>query len=175
MTVEATRRLNEVDLEAVGQLVGAIQADPAKAQTHWAAHVTWAGGFRSEAKVRDFSPVPSDEPPGLGGTDTAPNPVEQLLGALGNCLAVGYAANASVAGIEIRDLQIHLRGDVDLHVFLGLSEGHAGFESISAEVTLDSPASPEQLEQLHATVVATSPVGHTLRNAVPVDVALVAP
>lgn len=172
MTVAATSRLNDVDLEAVGGLVQAIQADPAKAQTTWAAHVTWNGAFASESRVRDFAPTPSDEPPGLGGTDTAPNPVEQLLGALGNCLAVGYAANASVAGIELQDLRVDVKGDVDLHVFLGLDEGHAGFESISATVHIDSDAPREQLEELHRKVVASSPVGHTIQRAVPLDITL---
>lgn len=121
--------------------------------------------------VRGFAPIASDEPPALGG-DTAPNPVEQLLGALGNCLAVGYAANATVAGIEIRDLRIDLQGDLDLRVFLGLAAGHAGFDAIRATVTLDSPAPRAELEALHTAVLASSPVGHTLRNAVPVEVTL---
>ncbi len=46
---------------------------------------------------------------------------EQLLGALGNCLAVGYAANATGAGITINDLSVDLQGDLDLHTFLGLN------------------------------------------------------
>lgn len=172
MSTTASSRLNDVDLEAVGSLVQAIQADPAKARTSWAAHVTWQRGFASEARVRTFEPARSDEPAGLGGGDTAPNPVEQLLGALGNCLAVGYAANASVAGIALDDLRIDLEGDVDLHVFLGLGEGHAGFDTIEATVTIDSPAPRADLEALHAKVLASSPVGHTLRSPVPVEVTL---
>jgi uncharacterized OsmC-like protein len=173
MTTDTTTRLNDVDLEAVGSLVQAVRDDATRGRTTWAARVTWRGGFASQARVRDFAPVPSDEPAGLGGGDTAPNPVEQLLGALGNCLAVGYAANATVAGITLEDVRIDVRGDVDLHVFLGLAEGHAGFDSIAASVTIDSPASREELEQLHAKVLASSPVGHTLGRAVPVDVTLV--
>ena len=126
----------------------------------------------SESRVREFAASPSDEPAALGGGDTAPNPVEQLLGALGNCLAVGYAANASVAGIELRDLRIDLQGDVDLRVFLGLAEGHAGFDAISATVHLDSDAPREQLEELHARVLDSSPVGHTLTHAVPLAITL---
>ena len=83
----------------------------------------------------------------LGGADTAPNPVEQLLGSLGNCLAVGYAANATVAGIAIRDLRIELAGDVDLHAFLGLRDGHAGFDDIRVTVHLDADASPDELRR----------------------------
>lgn len=172
MSIDSTTQLNDVDLAAVGNLVQAIQDDPAKARTTWAAHVTWKGAFASEAKIRSFEPTQSDEPSGLGGGDTAANPVEQLLGALGNCLAVGYAANASMAGIELDDLRIDLKGDVDLTVFLGLAEGHAGFNTIDAVVTIASEASREELESLHAKVLASSPVGHTLRSAVPVNVSL---
>ncbi|OLR93607.1 OsmC family protein [Actinokineospora bangkokensis] len=171
MTASA-QQLNAVDIAAVGALVEAVRADPAQARTTWAAHVTWEGGFRSAARVRRFDPVASDEPPALGGGDSAPNPVEQLLAALGNCLAVGYAANATVAGIELESLSVDVRGDVDLRVFLGLAEGHAGFDGITATVRLGTGASPEQVAALHEKVVATSPVGHTLGAAVPVDVRL---
>ena len=166
--------INNVDLESVVGLVGAIQGDPSVAATTWSATVQWGGGFRSEARIRDFTPVPSDEPAGLGGTDTAPNPVEQLLAALGNCLAVGYAANASVAGIDLTSLKIEVSGDLDLHTFLGLESGHAGFSSIEAKVAIESDAPAEALEALHAKVTATSPVGHTLGRSIPVSIDLAA-
>jgi uncharacterized OsmC-like protein len=164
--------LNSVNIAAVGDLVTAIQEEPAIADTIWKSVVEWRGGFRSESRSRDFSPVPSDEPIGLGGEDTAPNPVEQVLGAFGNCLAVGYAANATVAGIELKRLSIELEGDLDLHAFLGLREGHAGFQSINAIVTIESEAPADTIRELHAKVVATSPVGHTLSQAIPLTVEL---
>ena len=167
-----TTRLNDVDIEAVGGLAAAVVEDHAKAATTWSASVRWDGGFRSEASVREFAPIPSDEPFGLGGTDRAPNPVEQLLAALGNCLAVGYAANASVAGIELHDLRVELEGDLDLHTFLGLRDGHAGFETIRVGVHIDSDADRAALDALHQKVIATSPVGHTLATAIPVDIQL---
>ena len=95
----------------------------------------------------------------MGGSDSAPNPVEQLIGALGNCLAVGYAANASAAGITIRDLRIDLDGDLDLHAFLGLADGHAGFSAIRVAVHLDTDADEAAVAELHRRVAATSPVG----------------
>lgn len=172
MTTEATVGLNDVDLNAVGALVAAIQDDPENAETTWRATVDWRGGFRSESTVREFAPVPSDEPAGLGGSDTAANPVEQLLGALGNCLAVGYAANASAAGIALRDLRIELEGDLDLHTFLGFADGNAGYESIRATVRIESDADEAAIDELHRKVTATSPVGHTLGRPVPVDIQL---
>lgn len=168
--MSVTTSLNQVDLEAVGALVGKIQQDPEAARTTWAASVRWAGAFRSESQVRSFPPTASDEPTGLGGSDTAPNPVEQLLSALGNCLIVGYAANASAVGIAIKDLKIAVDGDVDLRSFLGLAPGHAGFSAIRVRVDLDTDADAEAVAELHRKVAASSPVGHTLQAAVPVEI-----
>jgi uncharacterized OsmC-like protein len=164
--------LNQVNLQAVGALVEEIQRQPALAKTLWRSDVRWQGAFRSEARSRDLRPVPSDEPATLGGGDTAANPVEQLLGALGNCLVVGYAANATLANIRILSLNITLEGGIDLHTFLGLGTGNAGFESIRAKVDLKTDATPERTKELHRKVVATSPVGHTLSRAVPVEIDL---
>lgn len=172
MAETATTTLNDVDLERVASLAKKIQSEPDVAETTWRADVAWKGGFRSEAKIRDFGSARSDEPDQLGGTNTGPNPVEQVLGAFGNCLAVGYAANATAMGITINHLAIKVEGDLDLHSFLGLKEGSAGFSHITAKVELDSDASPEAIQALHAKVTSTSPVGDTLSRAVPVNVEL---
>ncbi len=173
MANDSSNLLNEVDIDAVADLVGKIQEEPDVAATKWNAVVKWKGGFRSEATIREFAPIASDEPGTLGGTDSGPNPVEQILAAYGNCLAVGYAANATVAGIEIKDLSIELEGDLDLHTFLGLKEANAGYDNITVKVNIDTDASPEALQELHDKVSNTSPVGHTLGRAIPVKIELI--
>jgi uncharacterized OsmC-like protein len=166
----ADGQFNQVDPGAVGALVDKIKQRPSAAVTTWSAEVRWTGGCRSEARIRGFEPITSDEPRGIGGTNSAPNPVEQLLGALGHCLAVGYAVNASVAGITIRDLHIDLDGDLDLHTLLGLADGHAGFSAIRVTVHLDTDADDAAVAELHKKVAATSPVGQTLSKAIPVEI-----
>jgi uncharacterized OsmC-like protein len=163
-------QLNQVDPGAVGALVDKIKQRPSAALTTWSAEVRWTGACRSEARIRGFAPITSDEPRGIGGTNSAPNPVEQLLGALGNCLAVGYAVNASVAGITIRELHIDLDGDLDLHTLLGLADGHAGFSAIRVTVHLDTDADDAAVAELHKKVAASSPVGQTLSKAIPVEI-----
>ena len=44
-----------------------------------------AGGTRTSIQVRDFEPVHTDEPASLGGTNTAPSPLETVLVALVGC------------------------------------------------------------------------------------------
>jgi uncharacterized OsmC-like protein len=164
--------LNGVDLPAVAALVDTVRTTPGASATTWRAEVTWDEGFRSTARIRGFDPVRSDEPLALGGTDSAPNPVEQLLAALGNCLAVGYTANATADGITLHALRVELAGDLDLGAFLGLRPGHAGFDTISATVHLDTDADPAGVQRLHEAVVGSSPVGHTLQAAIPVAIQL---
>lgn len=171
--MSTTTVLNNVNIAAVGQLVEAIQNTPEKAQTKWGAEVVWKGGFQSEARVADRFTIQSDEPKQLGGEATAANPVEQLIASLGNCLAVGYAASATVKNIKLDEVRISLEGDIDLRTFLGLAQGNAGYESIRASVRIKSDATPEQLQELHEQVVGSSPVGHTLSRAVPVSIDLV--
>ncbi|HLU32145.1 MAG TPA: OsmC family protein [Acidimicrobiia bacterium] len=167
-----TYRLNDVDIESVAALTAACREDVAKAGTTWRAEVDWTGGFRTQSRIRDFQQV-SDEPPALGGTDTGPNPVEQLLAALGNCLAVGVAANATARGIAIDRLGIAVEGDLDLSTFLGITPGHAGFDSIRVEVEIECDADAETVEDLIQDVGDTSPVGHTLSRPIPLSITAV--
>ncbi len=165
-------KLNNVDIAAVGGLANAIVEEPSKGNTTWKATVGWDGGFRTTTRIREFAPIGTDEPAALGGTDTAPNPVEQLIGALGSCLAIGYAANATAAGIRIDNLSIDVEGDLNLEAFLGLRPGHAGYDTLRATVHIDSDADAEALEALHDKVVSTSPFGHTLSEAIDLSVVL---
>ncbi len=170
MTTATGDHLNQVDLGAVGALAEKIRQRPSAAQATFSAEVRWTGAFRSEAAIRKFAPIASDEPRGMGGTDSAPNPAEQLLAALGNCLAVGYAINASAAGITLRSLRIDVDGDLDLHPLLGLADGYPGFSAIRVAVHLDTDAGEDAVVELHAKVAATSPVGQTLSKAIPVEI-----
>lgn len=170
---ETTTNLNDVDVTTLQQLVQDYQSNPQAGRSAWSARVQWLGGFRAESQVRELAPVRADEPTWLAGTDTGPNAVEHLLGALGQCLAVGYAANATVRGIRIDALEISLRGEIDLPVFLGLAGGNAGYDRINVEVHLDADAPKDALEELHRHVLATSPVGNTLANPVQIDACLV--
>jgi uncharacterized OsmC-like protein len=155
---------NGVNAGAVVAFAQQLQSDAPAEGTPFRADVQWRGGFRNEIIVRDLPPTFADEPEILGGTNTAANPVEQILGALGSCLAIGYTAGAVARGITIDDLRIELVGSIDLPVFFGLKAGHAGYEHVDATVFLTSDASREALDALHADVFRTSPVGNTLER-----------
>ena len=80
------------------------------------------------------------------------------MAALNSCLMVGYVAGASIRGVNLEKLEIHTRGQLDLRGFLGLSDAvPPGYDSIEYEVLIKGDGSREQLEDIHRTVMKTSP------------------
>src|SRR5262245_42380435 len=122
-------------------LIEAIRQNPEVGKTVWKANTQWQGGFRSQAEIRGFT-MPLDEPTALGGSNTAPNMVEAILGAYGCCLTTGYVANAALRGIELEDVKVEIEGDLDLRGFLGLAdptEVWPGYTQIRTKVHLQAP------------------------------------
>lgn len=162
-----------VDNQALKGLISAIEQAPEKAQSQWRAETKWLGGFQSEAKIRNFT-LKMDEPTALGGTDTAPNMVEAVLGAYGCCLTTGYAMNALRRGIELEDVQVSLEGDIDLRGFFDLADtstvspGYSGIR-VKVQLAVASETDSAAVEQLHQDVLRTSPVGAILGRPIPVQ------
>ena len=71
------------------------------------------------------------------------------------------------------------RGEMDLHVFLGLvppaelnMDRLPGFKNVTARVKIDADADAKALKELHEHVVRTSPVGVTLSRPVAIKTEL---
>jgi len=155
---------------AVENLIETVKQNPKTANSIFrASSYSDQANFTVRSEVRGFI-VPIDEPRELGGNDTAPNPVELLLAALGGCQEIVYRAFAAVLGIEIERIEIHAKGHLDLHGFLGLSENvPPGFNAISFTTRIVSPASAESISQLAALVEKHCPVQDTLVRPIPVS------
>jgi len=85
--------LAPIDKNGLEQLIANGKANPKVIKTLKCKTVA-EGKFRHANYIRNLAPYIVDEPPGLLGDDTAPNPSEASLAALGSCLAVGLHANA---------------------------------------------------------------------------------
>lgn len=161
--------------EQLGGLIEAIRSSPDKGKTVWKAQTSWQGGFKSRATIprqEGGHTVPMDEPAALGGSDSAPNMVEMVLGAYGCCLTTGFVANAGMQGIKLEGVDIELEGDLGLQGFFGLKDPEQvwpGYTEVRARVNLKaSEATPEQLRELYEKVVRTSPVGCIISRPVAV-------
>ena len=161
-------RVNGLDLAALGETVEGIEQDAKKAIVGFDVTTTWTGQTRSETTVDGFTlageritrnhKIVADEPCELLGADSAPNPQELLMAAVNACMMVGYVAGASLKGINLESVEIKTRGELDLRGFLGLSDSVApGYEAINYDVRIKGNGSREQFEEIHQTVMKTSP------------------
>ena len=163
-----TERVNGLDLKALGEVVEAIGQDPGQAKVAFNVTTRWAGQTRSETLVEGYTiggervtrthKIVADEPFELLGGDSAPNPQELLMAAFNACITVGYVAGASLQGITLESLEIRTRGELDLRGFLGLSDAVApGYEAIDYQVMIKGDGSRQDYEDIHQTVMKTSP------------------
>ncbi|HZP92150.1 MAG TPA: OsmC family protein [Burkholderiales bacterium] len=149
-----------------------LAGNPEQAIAKFSVESRGKDGLYREVKIRNFH-VEVDEPPALGGTDAAPNPVEYALAALATCQEITYRLHADALGIPLNDVSVRLEGEIDLRGFFNAAEGvRPGYQRIRGTVEFDSPASPEQLAKLKAAVDAHCPVLDLFRNATPVQIAI---
>lgn len=169
--------LNGIDTTALNAFTNNVQGDPRQGEIRFAVQSHWLGGTRSAATVREYRlggatherdfTIHADEPTELLGHNEAPNPQELLLAALNACMIVGFAANAALMGIELNALEIRTRGALDLRGFLGLDAAvNPGYDAVSVDVIIRSAAEQQQLEQLFAQVLDTSPNFNNFRRSI---------
>jgi len=155
---------------ALMKTIAGIQGNGGAAKVVFRADTRLEEDVRCSARVREFAPIMIDEPPELGGQDSAANPVELLLVALGACQEIMYSAYAAVMDIPLDQVQVNLRGYLDLRGLFGMDENvPAGYQKIVFETRVDSPADPEALRNLVRTVERHCPVLDTLARAVQVS------
>lgn len=176
--------VNGINTDALRGAIEAISQDPAKGMTRWQVATNWTGGARSETRVtsgviggqriaKDFS-IHIDEPLELCGTNQHANPQETLFAALNACMMLGYTALCALEGIDLEELRIETEGDIDLRGFLGISaDVKPGYDHIRYTVHIKGNGTPEQFEQIHRTVMATSPNYFNVRNPIPLQSRLV--
>ncbi len=149
-------------------LIAKGKADPRAIKTLKCKTVA-EGRFRHANYIRDLQPYIVDEPPGLLGDDTAPNPSEASLAALGSCIAVGLHANAVARGIKVNKLELALEGDLNITAVWGtgdVSEKPVGFTDVRIKVDMEADCPQEEIDELIKHVTQWSPVFNTFSRPV---------
>ncbi len=174
--------INGVNVDRLGDTIGAIQNDPALAKSQFRATNRWISGGHNRSSIQGFYAagqedttrskpfvLDADEPPVLLGEDHGANPVEFVLHALAACLTTGLVYHAAARGIRVESVESKLEGDLDLQGFLGLSDKvRRGFKEIRAQFKVKSDATAEQLKEL----TKFSPVHDIVTNPVPVSISV---
>ncbi len=171
---------NDVNLERLRATDAAVRGTPGlekiivKAKSTWhrgtMTQVTlgewYAGGQRMTPAPRRFT-IMVDEPADLGGGDAAPFPIEVLLAALAGCVSNGTATNAALFDVPIDAIEIDLEAQMDARGMLGHDKSvRNGVTDINYTITIQSPASEEQVRRCKETIDRKSPVRDTLARPV---------
>jgi len=128
------------------------------------AQTKWLEGTKAETKIREFKII-VDEPLELKGTNTAPNPVELLLTALGGCVALTYHGYAKRFEVDIEDLIVSLEGDMIPGGWVDKAgRERRSFKQIRYEVQMKTKAPEEEVRKLHKLVEEKCPVSDMLIN-----------
>jgi uncharacterized OsmC-like protein len=167
-----TACLQPIDKDGLEGLIAQGKANPGAIRTLKCRTIA-EGRFRHLNMVRTLPAHVIDEPPGLLGDDTAPNPSEASLAALGSCLAVGIHANAVARDIVIRSLELELEADINITAVWGTGDTSpkpVGFDAVRVKVHLDADAPKAELDALIAHATQWSPVANTFTKPVALDV-----
>jgi len=182
-TVQAGNRVNGLDLDALGAVVSEIQKDPKKGMVAFSVHSEWRGQTKSRSTVDSYTiggqevrrhfEIDVDEPHELLGQNSAPNPQEMLMTALNACIMVGYVAGAAVKGITLEKVEIETDGELDLRGFLAIDPAvRPGYEAIRYTVRIKGNGTPKQFQEIHETVLKTSPNYFNVSRPVRIDATL---
>jgi uncharacterized OsmC-like protein len=175
-------QLNDVNVDAMRELGQKIRENPALGKRTIKLRSSWlrgtktlvdigehhALGARITPRTRRFV-ITTDAPPGLGGADGAPAPVEVLLASLAACLTSGIAANAALFDVPIDALDIEMEADIDFRGLFGHDKTvRNGPSDIRYAVTIQSPAPEEKVRRCKETIDRKSVVLDALTTPVKV-------
>lgn len=129
---------------------------------------TNAGGTRTRIQVRDFDPVYTDEPASLGGTNTAPSPLETVLVALVGCDGVIINGVATAMKFEYSGVDFACESEIDVRGPKGVPGVRPYFQKATLTITVYTDESDKRFQQLRKNVEYRCPVMNLL-NAAEVD------
>ncbi len=125
---------------------------------------------KAHVKARNFS-FHIDEPENLGGTDSAANPVEYLLGSYAGCINVMAHLIAKEQGITLDGLSIKISGKLNPDRLFGASNAErAGFQNIQVQISPKTDAPVEKVKAWIKAIEDRCPVNDNLLNPTPISV-----
>lgn len=151
---------------ALENTIRSLKEDPGQSKTIFEANAVLGENVKVVVGTREFE-LKFDEPPVIGGDNTAPNPVEYVLASLGACQAIMYRALSALKGVKLDSVNVNVKGHLDLNGFLGLDKNaRPGFNLVEYETTLFSDEPKEKIEKLATQVEALCPVLDMITNPV---------
>ncbi len=170
-------KLNNINLQTMGEFASAVSADPAKAQMRKRAEGEWnfADGepqFRAVMPhVAGETTVHSDFAPPMGGAGLAPDPIQYCLFGLCACYTGTYVQIAAEQGVALRRVKAVVENQVDLTRAFGLSQNPM-VKAVTITIDVEADAPREVLERIKAEAANKCPGVYCVSNPIPLTIEL---
>lgn len=119
---------------------------------------------RTEFNIDGFEFV-TDEPLSMGGSNLGPMPLQMLMASYAGCINVIAHRTARQLKIDLQDIQVSVKGLLDMRVMGGALEGDPVFPEIRLDVIANSTASQEELDKLARVVGEQCPVSMLFKSS----------
>jgi putative redox protein len=126
-------------------------------------------GFQIEAYARNHKVI-IDQPVASGGQDSGANPLEFLFFSLASCIITIGHIIAKQRRLPVRNIQVHVEGDLDADVLMGKStDNRAGFTGIRVVTHIDTDMTQAEKEQFMKDVDARCPISDNIHQLTPIE------
>ena len=104
-----------------------------------------------------------------GGKDAGPGPGVLQRGALGSCLAIGYAKWAAVLDVLIDGIEVDVEAEVDARGAYGMDGIEPGYKGLKYKVYIESQASEEEIMKVIEEADKCSPILADFRKPIRIE------
>ena len=155
--------MNNVNVEAINNSKNAIEKNPEMGFKQWKTSIKWLDGLACQLNTKNFQTTNADVGQALGGTNSAPTPIEYLLNAAGSCFTITFQMLASQESIKIYDFSLEIEADFSAIPFLGIKDDYAGVYNMIFKVDVHANASDKSINEIANLAISRSPVVDSLK------------
>lgn len=170
-------KINNVNIQAAGEFVEKVKADPSLAKKTKRVEGSWCF---TDGEPQFFATMPhktgettihADFAPFMGGGGLAPDPIQYCLYGLAACYAGTFVGLAAEQGVALRSVKVVAENRVDLSRSLGLSDAPV-VEQVSLSLAVDTDAGEEKLAELGRLARERCPGVYCLQNPIPMELSV---
>jgi len=170
--------INNINLEGMKGFVEEVKQDLAKSKRTKKVECSWnfdEGKPQMGSKLqhpKGETTMHSDLAPFMGGSGSAPDPIQYCLFGLAACFAGTFMSTATMMGIKIQGLKVSAENSLDFSKTIGLTKNPIT-EKVKIVAEVRSDASKEQLKDLERLTRERCPGVYCLVNPIPLELELI--
>ncbi|NVM53423.1 MAG: OsmC family protein [Candidatus Helarchaeota archaeon] len=152
------------------QTIATFKSDSSKGERKFNVRIEDNGGMSFKMSMGGKPHVVlSGTPPGLGGEDKGASPLLLTLGVIGACIGTVIKFWAKLMNVKIDDIDISMRGNINLAGIFGIGDHKAAFSDLKPIVRLTTSENEAKISELLKNVDEHCPAFFLVRDSSPIE------